>query len=128
MDEARQRTSGALTRRALLKAAVSAGAGVALAPMFNRGRFRLFANSSVEYSARARYRWLTDGKSQSRRANAAGKQSGRREPWRSESSWALASTAGFGQRNVNRRSKRSRPTGHIMPENVTFIYAFKSGP
>ena len=52
MNGAKQRTSQ-LTRRALLKAAASAGAGMALAPMLNRGRFRIFAHSSVEYSARA---------------------------------------------------------------------------
>ncbi len=40
-------------RREMLKKAVLAGAGVAAAPMLNLGRFRLFANSSREYSDRA---------------------------------------------------------------------------
>lgn len=42
-----------MQRRQLLKAVASAGLGVVCAPMVNRGRFRLFANSLVEYSAKA---------------------------------------------------------------------------
>src|SRR5713101_6864171 len=42
-----------LTRRELLKSAAGAGLAVLAAPMINRGRYRLFASSSKEYSARA---------------------------------------------------------------------------
>src|ERR1043166_4934819 len=42
-----------ITRRESIKRIALAYAGVLAAPMINRGRFRLFANSSVEYSARA---------------------------------------------------------------------------
>jgi len=42
-----------MKRRALLKAAVSAGISALTAPMINRGRFRLFASSTTEYSTRA---------------------------------------------------------------------------
>jgi membrane dipeptidase len=41
-----------LSRRELLKSAVAAGFGVLSAPMINRGRYRLFAASPKEYSAR----------------------------------------------------------------------------
>jgi membrane dipeptidase len=40
-------------RRQLLKTGALAGAGLLAAPMLNRGRYRLFANSPVEYSSRA---------------------------------------------------------------------------
>ena len=42
-----------LTRRAAIKSAAAACAGALVAPMFNRGRYRLFAHSTAEYSARA---------------------------------------------------------------------------
>ncbi|HWQ35270.1 MAG TPA: membrane dipeptidase [Blastocatellia bacterium] len=42
-----------LTRRGMLKTMAGAGAAVLAAPMINRGRYRLFAGSPVEYSARA---------------------------------------------------------------------------
>jgi membrane dipeptidase len=42
-----------LTRREAVKYAAAACAGALVAPMFNRGRYRLFANSRAEYSARA---------------------------------------------------------------------------
>ena len=42
-----------MTRRKLLMNAAAAGAGLALAPMVNRGRFRLFAQSGTTYSTRA---------------------------------------------------------------------------
>jgi membrane dipeptidase len=43
-----------ITRRDLLKRAAGAvGAGLIAAPMFNLGRYRIFANSTKEYSARA---------------------------------------------------------------------------
>src|SRR6185503_19861929 len=42
-----------LSRRDLLKRGALAGAGLVAAPMFNRGRFRIFANSPVEYTSRA---------------------------------------------------------------------------
>jgi membrane dipeptidase len=42
-----------ITRRDLLKNAALASAAVIAAPMLNRGRFRLFANSPTEYSVRA---------------------------------------------------------------------------
>src|SRR5687767_2257578 len=42
-----------ISRRDALKGIAAAGAGVLAAPMFNRGRFQLFANSPIEYSARA---------------------------------------------------------------------------
>lgn len=42
-----------ITRRDALKRMAFAGAGVIAAPMINRGRFRIFANSPVEYSSRA---------------------------------------------------------------------------
>jgi len=42
-----------LNRRDLLKRGALAAAGLVVAPMLNRGRFRLFANSPVEYTSRA---------------------------------------------------------------------------
>jgi len=42
-----------LTRRTLLKSLTSAGLATFTAPMINRGRYRLFASSLKEYSARA---------------------------------------------------------------------------
>ena len=42
-----------LNRRDLLKRGALAGAGLLAAPMLNRGRYRIFANSAVEYSSRA---------------------------------------------------------------------------
>lgn len=42
-----------LTRRDALKRFAFAGAGALAAPMINRGRFRIFANSPTEYSSRA---------------------------------------------------------------------------
>ena len=42
-----------LTRRELLRTTAGALVGVAAAPMVNRGRFRLFADSPAEYSGRA---------------------------------------------------------------------------
>src|SRR5688572_12464942 len=41
------------TRRSMLKAVAGAGAAMMVAPMTNRGRYRLFADSPVEYSTRA---------------------------------------------------------------------------
>lgn len=40
-------------RRELLKTGALAGVGLLAAPMLNRGRYRIFANSPVEYSSRA---------------------------------------------------------------------------
>ena len=42
-----------VSRRDLLRSAAAAVVGVIAAPMINRGRFQLFANSSAEYSAKA---------------------------------------------------------------------------
>jgi membrane dipeptidase len=42
-----------LNRRELLKTGALAGAGLLAVPMLNRGRYRLLANSPVEYSSRA---------------------------------------------------------------------------
>ena len=42
-----------LNRRDLLKRGALASAGLLAAPMFNRGRYRIFANSPVEYTSRA---------------------------------------------------------------------------
>jgi membrane dipeptidase len=42
-----------LTRRKLLKSAAAAGFTALVAPMINRGRYRIFAASTKEYSARA---------------------------------------------------------------------------
>lgn len=42
-----------MTRRTLLASAARASLGLAVAPMLNRGRFRLFAASQTEYSRRA---------------------------------------------------------------------------
>jgi membrane dipeptidase len=42
-----------MTRREALKRAVRAGVGALAAPMLNRGRYRVFAGSPNEYSARA---------------------------------------------------------------------------
>ena len=42
-----------ISRRDLLKETALASAAIALAPMINRGRFRLFASSATEYSSRA---------------------------------------------------------------------------
>jgi membrane dipeptidase len=41
-----------ITRRDMLKSAGLAAAGIVAAPMLNRGRFRLFANSAAEYSGK----------------------------------------------------------------------------
>lgn len=42
-----------MNRRELLKRSALAGAGLIAAPMFNRGRYRIFADSAVEYSSRS---------------------------------------------------------------------------
>lgn len=42
-----------MTRREMLKRAAGVSAGLIVAPMFNLGRYRIFANSMTEYSARA---------------------------------------------------------------------------
>ena len=42
-----------ITRRETLKQIALASAGLVAAPMLNRGRFRLFAHSPIEYSSRA---------------------------------------------------------------------------
>ena len=42
-----------MNRRELLKRSALAGAGLIAAPMFNRGRYQIFANSTVEYSSRS---------------------------------------------------------------------------
>ena len=42
-----------ITRRESLKKLALTSAGLVVAPMFNRGRFRLFAHSAAEYSSRA---------------------------------------------------------------------------
>jgi membrane dipeptidase len=44
--------SGSMTRRAMMKSAIGALGGLAAAPMINLGRYRLFAWSDAEYSAR----------------------------------------------------------------------------
>ena len=46
-------TSDTLSRRSLLTQAAVAGIATMAAPMINLGRFRLFAQSTAEYSARA---------------------------------------------------------------------------
>ena len=48
-----KQTVNLLTRREAIRRAAVAGVGALVAPMFNRGRYRLFANSPAEYSARA---------------------------------------------------------------------------
>jgi membrane dipeptidase len=48
-----KQTVNLLTRREALRRAAAAGVGALVAPMFNRGRYRLFAASAAEYSARA---------------------------------------------------------------------------
>jgi membrane dipeptidase len=45
--------TASISRRESIKKLALAAAGLAAAPMLNRGRFRLFASSPVEYSARA---------------------------------------------------------------------------
>lgn len=42
-----------LTRREMLRRTAGAGAAVLAAPMFNLGRYRIFADSATEYSSRA---------------------------------------------------------------------------
>lgn len=42
-----------MNRRELLKRSALAGVGLLAAPMINRGRFRIFADSAVEYSSRS---------------------------------------------------------------------------
>ncbi|MGH9880144.1 MAG: dipeptidase, partial [Pyrinomonadaceae bacterium] len=42
-----------ITRREMLKRTAAAGAAVLAAPMFNRGRYRIFAGSPTAYSTRA---------------------------------------------------------------------------
>ena len=44
---------GVISRRALLEGAAAACAASIAAPFINRGRYRLFAQSAAEYSARA---------------------------------------------------------------------------
>ncbi|NIP60796.1 MAG: dipeptidase, partial [Gemmatimonadetes bacterium] len=44
---------GTISRRTLLRRAGMAAAGALAAPMINRGRYRLFAQSTKEYSERA---------------------------------------------------------------------------
>src|SRR5215813_11954341 len=51
MDSKSERNT--FTRRGLLKAMAGAGAAMMAAPMTNRGRYRIFAGSPIEYSARA---------------------------------------------------------------------------
>jgi len=46
-------TKKLLNRRDVLKGGALAGAALLVAPMFNRGRYRLFANSPVEYTSKA---------------------------------------------------------------------------
>ncbi|HEU4435497.1 MAG TPA: twin-arginine translocation signal domain-containing protein, partial [Pyrinomonadaceae bacterium] len=48
-----KQSKGLLNRRDLLKRGALAGAGLVVAPMLNRGRFRIFANSPVEYTSKA---------------------------------------------------------------------------
>ena len=48
-----KKTGKLISRREAIKGIAAAGAGVLAAPMFNRGRFQLFANSPTEYSTRA---------------------------------------------------------------------------
>ena len=48
-----KQNSNLMTRREVLKRAAVAGAGLLAAPMFNRGRYSVFAGSLNEYSARA---------------------------------------------------------------------------
>ena len=47
------KTGNKFTRREMLRNTAIAGAAILGAPMINRGRFQLFANSTAEYSARA---------------------------------------------------------------------------
>ncbi len=47
-----KQNSNLMTRREVLKRAAVAGAGLLAAPMFNRGRYSVFAGSLNEYSAR----------------------------------------------------------------------------
>ena len=47
-----KRNKAPLNRRDLLKRGALASAGLLAAPMLNRGRFRIFANSTVEYTSR----------------------------------------------------------------------------
>jgi len=47
------RTNTVISRRQLLRHGVIVGAAIIAAPMINRGRYRLFASSAVEYSSRA---------------------------------------------------------------------------
>ncbi len=47
------KSKNSISRRQLLKTAACAGAGLIAAPMLNRGRFSIFANSQTQYSARA---------------------------------------------------------------------------
>jgi membrane dipeptidase len=48
----RQQDERQMTRRELIKRAAGAALGLLAAPMINRGRYRLFAGSPAEYSAR----------------------------------------------------------------------------
>src|SRR5687767_7778792 len=51
--EQRVKQNKLLNRRDLLKRGALASAGLIAAPMLNRGRYRIFANSPVEYTSRA---------------------------------------------------------------------------
>ena len=48
-----EKNKNLLTRRWMLRRSATAGAGLLAAPMFNRGRYRIFAALPNEYSARA---------------------------------------------------------------------------
>lgn len=48
-----KKNGNVITRREIVKRATLASAGALIAPMINRGRFRLFAYSPIEYSSRA---------------------------------------------------------------------------
>lgn len=48
-----KKKSDLISRRSLLKSILVAGLGVAAAPMLNIGRFKIFAGSATEYSAKA---------------------------------------------------------------------------
>lgn len=52
-DDPLMKSEKSISRRQLLKTAACAGAGLIAAPMFNRGRYAIFANSQTQYSARA---------------------------------------------------------------------------
>ena len=99
-----------MTRREMLKRAPVAVAGALAAPMINRGRYRLFADSPAEYSARAiELVSALDRHRHARRAHARLRQTGevvRRS--RKLYGGRLSAVQGFGHQRLSSRGRAGR--------------------